>query len=61
MALHSVQGPGIIANDPGGLACMIQDLIGEDGFQIVEQMMVRGGGSTEAILELGLTVVLPSL
>lgn len=53
---RSVRGPGIIANDPngipGGLARMIQDLIGEDGFQIVGQMMVRGGGSTEAILEL---------
>jgi len=52
---RSVRGPGIIASDPNGipsgLARMIQDLIGEDGFQIVEQT-VRGGGSTEASLEL---------
>lgn len=51
-----LRGPGVIAADPngipGGLAGMIQDLIGQDGFQLVEQMMVRGGGPTEAILEL---------
>lgn len=51
-----LRGPGVVAADPsgvaGGLANMLQDLIGQDGFQLVEQMMVRGGGSTEAILEI---------
>lgn len=53
---RALRGSGVITSDPngipGGLARMIQDLIGEDGFQVVEQMMVRGGGPTEAILEL---------
>lgn len=39
-------------NVPAGLASMIRGLIGDDGFQIVEQMVVRGAGATDAILEL---------
>jgi E3 ubiquitin-protein ligase HUWE1 len=31
---------------------MIQDLIGDDGFQVVEQMVVRGAGQADAVLEL---------
>lgn len=50
-----LRGP-MVGHDGGGnlghLASMIQDLIGEDSFQMVEQMMIRSGGSGEAYLEL---------
>ncbi|KAF8320698.1 hypothetical protein DL93DRAFT_2163683 [Clavulina sp. PMI_390] len=49
------RGPAVIAADgtplPPSLANMLQDLMGRDGFQMIEDMIARGGGGGDAILE----------
>jgi E3 ubiquitin-protein ligase HUWE1 len=50
-----LRSSGLLGGDSeggsNGLLTMIQDLIGEDGYHMVEQMMARGGGTADAIVE----------
>ena len=44
-----LDGPGEVAH---GFLNMIHDLIGEDGYQMIEHIMARGGPSTDTVVEL---------